>query len=132
MDEPGLLNLEQTIGNGLCQVFAGWDFFDLKKFDGLNRDMTKSEPAIVESETSSLFYKICQPDWVLQSKDFARSTKQSALTEVPASCADMDDAFLMVDGECKYTFGNGAVFTGIEGELLSDGSKTYKGFTLDL
>ena len=34
----------------------------------------------------------------------------------------MDDAFLMVDGECKYTFGNGAVFTGIEGELLSDGS----------
>ena len=65
VEEPGLLNLEQTIGNGLCQVFAGWDFFDLKKFDGLNRDMTKSEPAIVESETSSLFYKICQPDWVL-------------------------------------------------------------------
>jgi hypothetical protein len=27
-----------------------------------------------------------------------------------------EDAFLMVDGECKYTFNNGAVFTGIEDE----------------
>ena len=94
----------------------GWDFFDLKKFDGLNRDGTKSEPAIVEGETSSLFYKICQPDWNLAANDFTRSTKQAAVTEVPESCAMSEDAFLMVDGECKYTFNNGAVFTGIEDE----------------
>ena len=128
------MNLEQTVGNGFCQVFAGWDFFDLKKFDGLNRDMTKSEPALVEGEKMSLLYKICQPEWQLSAQDFSKSAKLAALTEVPASCGNppmTSDAFLMQDGECKYSFRD-ASFNGIQDEVLSDGSITYKGFTLDL
>lgn len=38
----------------------------------------------------------------------------------------------MVDGECQYTFSEGADFQGIEDQTMEDGSVTYKGFTLDM
>ena len=41
-DSADLLQLSTEIGNGYCQVFAEWDFFDLKAFDALGRDQTKS------------------------------------------------------------------------------------------
>ena len=88
--------------------------FNLKDFDALNRDILKSEPAFIDGETSTLFYKICQPDWQLAATDFARVPKLESITEIPASCSEMSDAFLMVDGDCKYSFGNGAEFNGIE------------------
>lgn len=62
----------------------------------------------------------------------AKQTTPAKASEVAGTCKNMADAFLVVDGECKYTFPNGAAFNGIEDELLSDGSKTYKGFTLAL
>ena len=86
----------------------------------------------MDSEKSTLFYKICQPDWQLTASDFTKVPKLEAVTEVPASCSEMSNAFLMVDGECKYSFTERADFNGIEDQTLEDGSITYKGFTLGL
>ena len=44
----------------------------------------------------------------------------------------MSDGFLVVDGDCKYSFANGAEFNGIEDQTLEDGSVSYKGFTLEM
>jgi hypothetical protein len=57
------------------------------------------------------------------------------ITEVPESCKALgrNDAYLMVDGECKYAFNEGYLFTGIAGEEKnSAGENDYIGFKLEM
>lgn len=133
-EQPDFLQLNQQVGNGFCQVFAGWDFFDLKSFDALGRDAAKGAPAVIEAEKGTFFYKVCQPDWPLAAEDLALAKATEALKEVPASCKDMGagDAFMMVGGECKYAFNSGSVFSGIAGETSPSGDIDYVGFKLEM
>jgi hypothetical protein len=47
LEEPtsSLLQLNQEVGGGFCQVFAGWDFFDIKRLDAYKRDTVAGVPA---------------------------------------------------------------------------------------
>ena len=112
-EAPGMELLStDTIGNGVCQAFAGWDFFDLKDLDSLQRDMTKLEPAKIEDGKLAFFYKICQVGWTL---DPAELNLDAASMEGDCASADGSGAYLFKDGKCKYAFDPVSEFTGIAG-----------------
>jgi hypothetical protein len=54
--------LESELSSGVCQVFSGWDFYDLKNFDGIGtgRDVTKKTAARLTITSGDIFlYKTC-------------------------------------------------------------------------
>ena len=63
------------------------------------------------------------------------SSNTKEVKKVPASCTDLgtNDAYMMIDGECKYAFNEGALFTGIAGDKPnSEGDADYVGFKLEM
>ena len=74
-----------------CQVFSdNFDFYDLKKFDAVGRDMKAETSAAITgfSSTGTFNYKTCQPKYE------------------QAGCASKGTAFWSENGSCKYTFVN--------------------------
>ena len=116
-DESAMLG-ETTVGQGVCQVFADYDFFDLKKFDAVNRQ--SGQPAAITgfSSQGTFDYKTCQPKFKM---DVANIT----------SCASEGTAYWSENGACKYTFVN-SKFDGIERASTSASSNAVDniGFTL--
>jgi hypothetical protein len=124
-DQPSQLpELDTTIGNGVCQAFAGYDFFDIKKLDAYKRDTVNGIPGKIESDGLGTFnYKLCQPDWMYTENG-----------NTPKSCSDLGSggAFLVKDGECKYVFKDGSAFTGIAGSTNEKGDVDYIGYKLKM
>ena len=126
--EDDLLELgEQQVRTSLCQILIDWDFYDLKEFESLNRIAKTGQPAHITEGTTTFYYKMCQPNWKL-SKEWFDLTTQDPKPAYPDSCNKMykNEAFLVKDGECAYSFGNPFV-EGIRG--TQDG-ETNVGFKM--
>jgi len=106
---------------------VGYDFFDLRKWDG-------DSPLVSEIAPGTLFYKLCDFDgFSLKNEDLALSDATSGVSQVPASCEGMPSGHGFVvgaDGECAYSFSSPVDFNGIA-EDPSDEDTEYIGFTLD-
>jgi hypothetical protein len=60
LEQEPIVAAATPVGNGICQALSGYDVFDLKDFDGLNRDTSAKEPASISFTGGNTFsYKLC-------------------------------------------------------------------------
>ena len=131
-----LADESERIGSGQCQAMAGYDFFDLKKFDEFGRNKDKKTPATISGflNNREFIYKACQPKF---------NMKDSYTTySMNSDCGSIEagNAYWMDGGSCLYSFKD-STFTGnnvTEGEKVQSdsdedddgGVPTHDGFTL--
>lgn len=101
------IELASPIGSGICSAFAGYDFYNLKDFDALNRNKDKHTPATITNAGSSFQFKTCQLQW------------------------KNDNSACKTDGTAYYIDKNGncASFDNADWDPIMDGEKS-NGFTL--
>ena len=104
----GEIDLATTIDSTTCQPFSGYDLYNLKDFDGLDRSVTKKTPAdLTATGGDRFFYKTCQPTWTL-------TAPEVGVTTIDSSCDDMTGTAYLVNsaGKCVQSFED-SEFTGI-------------------
>ena len=121
--------LDQKIGQGICQAKDGYDVFDLNKFDQAGRDKSKKTSTVITNGANStnvneFVYKACQPSYTLTDKTFGLSGLDAS------SCANMKgNAYWLVNGACTYSFKN-SEFDGIDGVTPDASGSLNLGFEL--